>query len=653
MVAEGNAFLEGKDFLIQSDKISFYKNDGIVQADKSVKITRPGMRLTAENAEYDFAKKQITSQDFRFGFSPLYVSGDEFFASGDLVEGNQATIHFNEPDGFEPNIKASKLYFNRLDQTAVVEDATFRIGSVPVFYLPNYSFVAGDLPYDPGVSLGYASHLGGYTKSSLWMKFDENVYAGGYLNFYSKRGFLLGPKLRYGKDEKYIQRLGEWSAGYIQDWNEPGIDRYGLLVDQERFFIKGFHKENIKDGIDLVAQFDWRDDSEIFRDFDYGYFKNNQDADTFIETSFQAENTVASLFGRFRPNYYEPVIERLPELTYSLLPMPIYETGFVQRGETQFTYLRQESTLSNLGQVKSKRANFYYQLSRPFQYEDWFSFTPLVGGQFSHYFYTRDQSNGYSRFVGEAGFDLSAKSYAVWNIEKPVWGISGIRHIAKPIVQYRYEPGLKNGKGKIPELDKSIRLTRIDPLGLGDNPSIDDIRRVHKTRVGVENVLQTRHQEYGSRTLVAASVYQDFLHARNTDEKVLDSFYTDLEIMPASWISFDLLSRFKTEDLTMDSFSSGITLKDGDLHSLGFGTEMLNNEIEEYFVTTGFRLNEGLGLSSRVTYDARDNDFSELLGGIDTMLGRYWQLQSTLGYQENSESRGSWRIDMNVKLLSF
>ena len=654
MIAEGNARLEGKGFLIESEKIRFVKNKGFIEAKENVKITRSGMRLTTDRAEYRFNDKQISADQFRFGFSPLYLSGQEFFASGDHVEGKRAVIYYNEPDGFEPNIQVKRLFFDRNAEKIRVEGAVFRAGKVPFFYLPNFEFKTGVTPYDPGLSLGYATHLGAFTKADLWFQSGEESSVGGFINSYTKRGLLIGPKFRYGKKSSLSERFGDWSLGHIHDWNDPGFDRSGDAIDKNRYYIKGFHKENFRDGFDFLTQLDWRSDKEFFRDFDYRFFENNQDSDTFIESNYLTENSVVSIFGRFRPNSFEPVIQRLPELTFSYLPTPLLETNFVQEAKLQFSYLKhpQESILG--GNDDSKRVDSYYKLSRPLYFEDWFSFTPLIGSQITHYLETLDSSESYTRVVGEIGFDLEIKSYASWEVEEPVWAINGIRHILRPNIQYRALPGKENGSGRIREIDKGgIRLARVNPLGLGQNPSIDQIKKIHTTRFGLENTVQTRSQEYGSRTLLRLNLYQDLLFAKGIEENTFDSFYSDLELTPADWLQLDFLSRLKTEDLTLKNYSSALTLKDGDVRSIQFGTEILQNEIEEYFVRANVRINQNFGISTKITFDAEDEEWSELIGGLDTMLGRYWKIASSFGYQQNSERRGNWRLDMNLRLLSF
>jgi LPS-assembly protein len=193
----------------------------------------------------------------------------------------------------------------------------------------------------------------------------------------------------------------------------------------------------------------------------------------------------------------------------------------------------------------------------------------------------------------------------------------------------------------------------VNPLGLGQNPSIDQIKKIHTTRFGLENTVQTRSQEYGSRTLLRLNLYQDLLFAKGIEENTFDSFYSDLELTPADWLQLDFLSRLKTEDLTLKNYSSALTLKDGDVRSIQFGTEILQNEIEEYFVRANVRINQNFGISTKITFDAEDEEWSELIGGLDTMLGRYWKIASSFGYQQNSERRGNWRLDMNLRLLSF
>ena len=66
--------------------------------------------------------------------------------------------------------------------------------------------------------------------------------------------------------------------------------------------------------------------------------------------------------------------------------------------------------------------------------------------------YTED----YTRLIGEIGVDAEAFGHAAWDYANPVWGINGLRHTIKGVVQYRYIPEAQNGVGKLASIEKQL-----------------------------------------------------------------------------------------------------------------------------------------------------------------------------------------------------
>ena len=126
---------------------------------------------------------------------------------------------------------------------------------------------------------------------------------------------------------------------------------------------------------------------------------------------------------------------------------------------------------SDLGRtLRSRRLDAYYGLERPLTTGDWFAFTPVAGGRFTHYASTQGAttSGGTTRVLGEVGFDAAVRSSGTFAYRNDAWRIDGLRHLFTPRLSYRDIPAIDQGRARIPAIDREAFATYLQPLGLGD-----------------------------------------------------------------------------------------------------------------------------------------------------------------------------------------
>ena len=119
----------------------------------------------------------------------------------------------------------------------------------------------------------------------------------------------------------------------------------------------------------------------------------------------------------------------------------------------------------------------------------------------------------------------------------------------RPTIRYRYVSGADSDDAIAPIDREAFNLNR-PLLNLSDLRNIDTLSERHLARLGVENLFQTRANDYGSRTLAALNFYQDILFERGTrydgdPENAFHATWIELVLNPAPWLKFDTASRFK------------------------------------------------------------------------------------------------------------
>ncbi len=679
MVAKGNAELSHGDILVRGDTIIFEQNEHTLKVQDNVTLTKDEFRLAGDFANYDYFQRSFLSENFRLGSYPVYVTGQKVGGTLDKVVVDKGRLYFQDPDPYALNLRAETLTLEDREYL-VMDDVTFYIGDVPIFWLPHYEQnVKDDSPVRWRADAGFGNNLGVYMQNEVLFRVVPEVKVGANLDGYSKRGFLGGPIVEYDwkMDEESWQK-GKINTGFIYDTgttSERGTDSLGQQIGHSRNFIDWQHKGEIDGSIDLTSSLYWWSDSWITRDFRPGIFYDNQVPDSFAEGVYRGENWMTSVFMRYAPNDWEVIAQRFPEVSFDLLPTQVFDTGVYQRFNADFVRLVEKDPQGTIAQLESDRLNLFYSLTRPIELADWAILTPVAGGMVTNYAQTVNSQGSYTRVLGEIGADLELTMVGTWDYDNEFWGINGLRHTLRPIVQYRYIPHAQAGNTKIPQIDRQAAFeTYLPPLELGDIRYIDDLYEVNTIRVGFENLFQTRHPEgYGSLDLVTLDIYEEFRFSpapqqtvnviglpANTVIPAQDTFsdiYTDLTIYPAYWLNIEVFNRFDPEHLTNRQVSSRVTIHDSEEWALAFGNDYIQDlpgtPINQFAVEGEYRLNDRNLLRGLWRIDAHLSELTEQYYAWRTRLGNSWDVEIQLGYLQGTTRENDFQVRFRVDLLNF
>lgn len=656
LIAEGDAHLTLGNFTVTSDVVIYDKAKKIATASEDVTLSHANGRLIAPQAAYALESRQISAPAFRAGTPPLYMQGEALQGTSEKLSARDTIVYYHEPDPWSLNASAGKITYLE-NGTVLIEDATLRVGKLPIFYIPRYEQDEKETPIHVKIRTGARDNLGFYLQNTIFYnKAHENVEPGLLLDFYSKRGVLVGPAFDYRHDTDIATSRGTLRAGFIEDQgstSELGKDILGRPIDSSRHFLEWRHLSRIENSLEFTASTSWWSDSEVERDFREEIFRDNQQPDSFLEVTHLGEQSILDVFMRYRPNDFQIIQERIPEISFVHLPYALGETGIYSEVKVSFARLIEKDPSGVVADIRSDRFDYYHGFRKPIKVTDYATVTPVVGGRVTHYEKTRTRRMDYTRLLGEVGFDAEMTARRAWDVDDDFWAVHGLRHLVRPRVQYRYIPEAQRGNADIPQIDRDVFDTLVPPIDLANVLDLDDLHEMNVVRLGIENDLQTQHESYGSRTLASLNFFQDYNFTNRPGANDWSNLHSELVLSPAYWLHLDFYNRLNPETLTSRETVTRLRVTDGDVWSLGLAQQNLQNDIDQYQLDFRYKLNEELTMHPRWRYDMVREEFTEQVYAVRQYLGHAWVLEYALSIQRGDNRSDGLGLSMRVELLGF
>ncbi len=657
-VLRGHVRIAGPGLLLTADNGQRNLRTGMTDLTGNVVLTGGPLRLLADKLTFNENTGAFTAENVRAGSYPWYAEGTR--AEGTYVRGapsrisiDNATVTYREPGSLTPTGRADRFTVTQ-GGGIQAQGARLGVGAGLPIRLPKFQQTLSDsFLAQVTLTTGYRQTLGLSLDAGLLLPVSPSLRLGGELGLYTARGIMAGPIGEYASADGSERVTGEFRSGYINDHGDKQTDLLGRPVPENRGFLEWRHWQRLNDRLTVNAHLNYWKDSEIVRDFKPNSFYPVQEPDTFAEATSTGKNYLTTLFTRFQTNNFSTVPERLPELSFDLLQREI-RPGLYEQFHASAAHLR-EDPASGGTTLESDRLDAYYSLRRPFNQGDWLNVTPVAGGRITRYDNTRGAlvPGGTTRTVGELGFDAALRASGTFNYRNDTWGINGLRHLVTPTLSYRYFPRADLDAAKIPSIDRRTFTTYLPPLGLDSVRNLDDLPSVETLRVGIDNTLQTRDSQYGSRDLVTFNAAADFRFHRPAGVRDVSEVHTTLAVTPADWLRFDLYQSFAPQTFSLRQINTGLTLRDGNVWALRFNNHYLRSDTEEYAVEASRRLSEVLTLQGRLSYDARKRRFNEQAYGITQTLGDTWQLVYTVTVYDGPRRESNFGFNLRIRSIGF
>ncbi len=658
LVADGKARLEYGKLLLLADNIRYRKKDGRASAKGNVILTYREFRILADELVYTLANESFTAKQARFGKYPLVGESDALEGSlQGLAKARNATIYWFGPNKFEPNLVIGELEYDQADGVIRMKKGRLRIGNVTLAPISRIKTKRKNESFEARFSAGHDDQLG--TSVELGALFDvrPDLRIGGTLEGYSKRGILVGPQFQYGGfGERTASSL---DSGFIRDEDPVGLDAQGDELPDDRGFADWSHRQELGEGLTLSAQIEWRRDSEVFRDFRRNAFQRNQWNDTFAELTYSKGNTLASLFARVHPNDFTDQIERKPEIGITLLPTELYETGIYHSLSLGWSSL-EEDKADGSANTESDRADLTYRLTRQFSLAKWLSLAPSATYRMARYWDALGASDSLTRHFGEFGLDAKIPFHATFDVQNQLWEVDGLRHQGAFLLQYRYLDDTEDGdRGRVPLLDRRSRIgsryfdPNLRPLDLREIRYLDEVSDRNLLRVGIENRLQTRAKDYGSRDLGTLRLYQDFIVNPASGEDTLDDFFGELEVKPAHWLSLGLQAKLDADDGELKQLALESRLLDADVSEISLSVLRLEDLSKQYRLVGFRRLDERREIQAGMQFDARTGDVTRATLELFSRISDSWDLVYLLAHRKGTAREDDLQFRLGARILAF
>jgi len=642
-VWHGHAEMRDGPVLLTANSIRYMGKTETIVADGRVVLTRLDQRLLADHLVYHRTDGTFTATNVRVGRYPFYIQGAAAEGTRTRVVVHHARVTYGEPGPWQPTVKSETIIFEPGHYLRFLSSMV-GVGNRDFFPIPHFNQEFGTasalalLTFE----VGYRSSLGGTLDIGYHPTVLPGAQLGGDLGIYTAHGVMLGPTGSYHSADGSDDVSGSLQSGYIHDFGNRGNDVLGTPIQPNRAFLEWSNRDQLTDSLSINSDINYWSDSYVTRDFRLKDYNLVQMPDNYVEVMDTGDDYFASLFTRFRPNAFEAVQERLPELSFDLAPTAI-GGGFYERVETSAVSLAEWPPGGGGQELASKRVDAFYGIMRPIDVTDWLSFTPVAGGRVTNYSDTvgAEDPGGTTRTLGEIGFDSALRSSGTFDYDNPTWGIDGLRHLLTPHVSYRYIPDGNQGARFIPDIDAQTFNTYLQPLDLGDLRSIDQINPRNTLRVGLDNTLQTRDKAYGSRNLVSLDVDDDFNFTRSPGAPDVSDLHTKLELTPTPWLTYNVENIVAPKSMILREYDSGLTVHDGDQWSLELNSAFLRHEDDDYSLDYRQRINEEYQALFAMEYGARQFQVNTLEAGLVQILGNTWSVRYLLSFTHlNREGRG-------------
>jgi LPS-assembly protein len=670
-ILSGNALIVDSGLLLTADEIRLNEKTQTATASGHVVLTQVGDRILADQLTLHRKTGTFSAINLRVGRFPYYIEGESAEGGRNEVVVHNATVIFREPGPWQPTIKARTITYSAGHYLRMA-GASFGIGNyrpLPVSHVgeelskqsSNYNFTLDG---------GYRHSLGAYADVAVNIPVVAGATAGPDIGIYTFRGLMLGPVANYNITSGDDTAVGYLKSGYIYDFGDPYPDILGNAVPASRAYVEWHHNQSVTQDLTLDADVNWSTDSEVVREFHSKDFVPVQEPDNFLEATYTQPDYLASAFTRFQPDAYYPVQERLPELRFDLLPTAL-GGGIYVRFNAGLAHLEEHPPAGG-ADLAADRFDTFAGLTRPFSYKGIFDVTPVVGGRFTQYWDTVGAADGggTGRALGELGFDADLKMSAVFDYNNPLWHIDGLRHLLTPTLSYRYIPDGDKSADWIPPIDRSTFTNYLPIMELGDMRAIDQLQAANVLRLGLNNTLQTRDKDYGSRDLLSFNVAEDFRFQRAPGQTDFSDVHADLVATPAHWLEFRLEDTVSTERAAQRAIDADVILKEGALWSARFGVGYLSDNYGQFFVPgLGYNpiigvdtyhwelrkhLNEVYEVFTRGDYDARDHIFVDQYYGVVQRISNTWLLEYALVFSQGLDNeQGHFGVEVTLNILRF
>lgn len=651
-----------------------------VTFDENVSVYQGGIIQRGDRAVYFYETGVIDASALRISMDSILLESGKFTSEGTggdrVFVGKDAGI--TTQDVQDPN------FWIRSDTTRVYpgERVTFQnlklyAGDTPVFWLPylnqpldgelGYHFTPGARTnWGPFLLNSYGIMLGGTPNPITGEKEDAWLLSKWKLDLRATRGAAFGVDLIDSR-QKYKNEISGFSFYYAHD-QDPLDSRTGIVrrsVHESRMEVS----LKTRYELDLEQDANWRLDTNLnylsdqyyLEDFEPRLYRTNPAPDNTIGLFRRDDDSLLSIFGRFRVNDFYRADTQSPEIAFDQVRKPIFSSPILHEGQTSFSVrgveaadvtkrnvinplltapvadpnlLRQLNGYerSLVEQIRAlppgdpriallraqlldtgyQRFHTNHSFSKPFTYKDWFTLTPHIGAAYTHYSGVQGPAVSDSRFMLHGGAEAAVKfSKNYGDISNRDLGIDGLLHVFQPYVNWSVTSSdeLDPNYPKIDRLTFTTRPRSLDPMRY---TAIDEFDSWNIVRMGARQQLIT-HRDDQSYEWLYLDTYMDSYINDPEGNRDYSNLYNDIRWQPLPWLGVDLETQIPVFDKGsgFSELSTRLRFMPNENWEFSVAYRQLNNhpvllDSDRIDLATYIRLSENWGIGSRHLFEMDD-----------------------------------------------
>ena len=694
--------------------IIFTQNEGIRWAGPGVKVTGDnGLEIFADRAVVDFKTKTATLEGnvsvFQgnilqrgertvYYYEKKFVDASGLRASLDpiLLEAGKFTVedrggkkvYVGEDAGITTHDVAEPNFWVRSKKTTifpgekiVFNDLRLYAGDTPVFWLPYLSQpLDAELGYHmiPGsrsnwgvyVLNTYGIMLGGDYNETTGVNENAWLLSRWHLDVRATRGVGAGVDFVDTRVEN-SEELSGLGLYYLNDLDasdsRSGVPRGS--VNEDRFHVELKHRLKL----DFPDDADWRIDSNLtllsdqyyLEDFAPREYRTDPAPDNTLGIYRRDDNSLLSLYARFRINDFYRADTRLPEIAFDQARAPLFGLPVLHEGSTSFGIIgeqaadptrdmildplleltagdpavgpllrqlngidrqlageilalplgdpRREALRTQLLDSGFSRFNTYQEVSLPMTMAGFLNITPETGFGYIRYDLVDGPLESSDRTTLHVGAETSLKfSKDFGDHRNHALGLDGLKHILQPYAHWSIISTNDIDIGD-PQVDRLTPTTRPRPLDPTRFTAVDELQDWNVLRLGTRNRLLTRRDQQSFEWLYLDTYIDAFIEDPE-GRRNYSNLYNDVRWQPLPWMGVDFETQFPVASggSGFNEFSSRMRFMPTTNFEFSLGYRMLNGhpvlvDSDRYDFHTYTRVAEGWGIGTRHVLELDDN----------------------------------------------
>ena len=590
VVGVGNISVDYGNIRLTSDKIIVYTDTKDAEAEGEVILKSPTTEIRGEKISYNFEtekgeilKARVKSGEWHGGGEKINILSENNYK----IEGGYITSCSLDKPHYKISSKNVTIY---PDNKVVAKDVTFKIGNMPVAFLPRYDYSLETQWPTIDVIPGKKGKWGVFALSSYRYEVDKDTRLTLRLDERERWG------LAEGLDYKFVSN--DFGHGLLRTYYTHQRDRdrnEPVKAEEERYRIQLRHRLDIRDNITAFSEYHRLSDSEITKDYFYREeYERDSSPESYVYLLDRKPEYGLSFLARKRVNHFQGVVERLPELRFDLKNQEL-DNGWLPiyfKTDTSFTNLT-EKTADNSTDNDVVRFDTFNKLSSPRRIEDFLSIEPFVGMRDTFYTKNINGDEDKMRTAFYAGIDISTKFFKVYDFSEEFLGIdfNKLRHTVTPTLKYEYihEPSI--GSGALQQFD-----------------DIDNINRKSAFSLGLENKLQTKRTVHGTLKAVDLGyllLTGDYLY-RPEDGSRFSNVKGDLELTPLDWLGVESDTTYDPATRDFQTWNVDFYIDGSEDWRMGFGSRYWQNNEHELTSELFYKLNSEWSFRLFSRYDLKE-----------------------------------------------